>query len=271
MRKLIITSLLSLSLCFVSFCKSTPSDKERAQKDLYFIALLTFFQNQQSLDYVDCFGWTNGPNPTYFLVPYYYTFALNSGNFQNIIIGDSSMDISTRYANFIDPTKTYSYAVAGNTSCDMRSQFSIGQNALGKYNGAIQAIAQPQFVLIATAGGNDMLQSMPNSLVIKNNKDLVDKARLRFPLAKIVVVGIHPTQVAYGNANKVVTNTAIKDYLTASVSNSCYLDPKSLFSGTGSVEGGAAEASDLLDSIHYNQAISFALKAALQTNCGISL
>lgn len=267
MRKIILILTTTLLLSFncsainnVLYPKTTL--REEAKKDLMIIALLTLLSQPQSLDYAECYSYRNmpGPNALYFTAPYYPTFFLNTSSYTNFVLGDSTMDISIRYTDdpstvavndgFITPSRTYGYPVGGNTSCDIQAEFAT-----------IRA-PEPQFILIATAGGNDIASATPvsNSDTIKSIQSLLHKTRDRFPHATIIVVGIHPTGLAYVNANKVFINNGTKNYVN-NMTNAYFYDPLPLF---GVAEGQASNPVDMLDSIHYAKNISFALKNALQ-------
>lgn len=271
MKKILIPILAVIAFSFSSCMNHHTSKREELKKDLQWIAFFTLISNPNSTDAFGCSA--IDPNALYFTPPYYPTYITKSGYVKNIIISDSTFDISVRsYSGYIDPSITYHYGVSGNTSIGMCSQFAVSQNILtGMYNGAIQNIFGVDTVIISTAAGNDMLRGDSNSNIISNLKNLVDKVRSRFPNAKIIMVGIHPTLVTAGNLNKGTTNTAIKNYLL-NMSNTCFYDPGPDPSVFNKPEGVASDPSQMLpgDSIHYNQTISFAIKSRLQVLCGVT-
>ena len=195
----------------------------------------------------------------------------DTAQYQNIIIGDSTMDYSVNFEKmlndqwlkenygipdgyeFYNETVTQSVAVAGNTLCDMIMQM-----------GAIHS-QNPANIIVSTAGGNDVGHQTPNAKVIETGQAFIDKVRSRFPSAKLTMVGLHPTLIDYGNQNKATTNSGIRDYLL-SLTNTCWVDPLSLF---GVAEGAAANTADLIDSVHYRPSISLAVKAKIQSDCGV--
>lgn len=210
-----------------------------------------------SFDQPACLQYMGPVNAIFFGASYGPYYASVYQNHQTIILGDSTMDISSRYSGWLDPAKTMSYAASGNTSCDMSAEMR-----------AIQGTVSPTSVLIAMNGGNDIAgQRATIAQSIQSNKDLIDKVHARWPWARIVVVGIHPTEVTYANQNKATVNSAVQAYL-ATIPNTCYYNPLPLF---GVAEGQAAPTGLMLDAIHYNQSVSFALKSALFTNCGLAL
>lgn len=207
-----------------------------------------------SFDTPPCLEYLAPVNAAFF--KYQQGFLANTGG-QTIILGDSTMRISGTYSGWLDPSKTFNYAVEGNTSCDINAEMR-----------AISPFVNPTTVLIATTGGNDLAgQRAANAQITQSVKDLIDKVRARWPGAKIDAVGIHPTQVSYANNNKAAVNSAVQSYL-AGLSNTCFYNPLPLF---GVAEGQAAPVLKMLDSIHYNETVSFQLKAALVTACGLTL
>ena len=178
--------------------------------------------------------------------------------YTTVILGDSSMDFSRQALGFYNSTRTQIAAVMGNNFCDMNVQMK-----------AIRT-TEPANIVIASAGGNDLLAKRSNAAIIESGKILIDKVRTRFPAAKIIMVGVHPTLNAYANANKAVTNNGLKSYMNT-LSNTCWVDPLSLF---GVNEGEAAPADLMLtefDDIHYNQAVSLGIRDLISGNCNVSL
>ena len=216
----------------------------------------------------DCSSYSGAFNTLYYARPVFWE---DTTQYQNIIIGDSTMDFSVNYEflkddpllatnyeipadyDFYDNVNTQSVAVSGNTLCDMIMQM-----------GAINT-ANPTNIIVSTAGGNDIGRRISNDNVITSGKAFIDKVKGRFPESRLVMVGLHPTLVDYGNQNKATTNSAIRDYLLTK-DNTCWVDPLSLF---GVAEGSAANTADLIDTIHYKPAISISLKQKIKTDCAV--
>lgn len=184
----------------------------------------------------------------------YKLWMYNTNQYPIITAGDSTFAISSSYAGWLNSNTTVSVAVVGNTLCDMVDQI-VAINA-----------KSPNFIIVSTMGGNDYLQFSTQANVISTAQELIDKLNSTFPNTKIILVGLHPSLNSYANANKDASNTAISAYLTANIpaARRCFYDPMPLF-GVG--VGQAAPASMMMDSVHYNFAMSFSIKYAIQTNC----
>lgn len=193
------------------------------------------------------------PNGLYFTGDYYFRFHGDQRQYTNVVIGDSTMDISSRYPNFLSE-KSQSVAVSGNRLCDMVIQTP-----------AINT-ANPKNIVISTPGGNDLLQQADQAYIFTYIDFLVDKLRSRYPEAKISVVSIHPTLLSYGNQHKAPINDHAKNKIESI--GGCFLDTLSLF---GVSEGEPAPSDKIVDSIHYNQTMSFMIKDNLKTVCGVDL
>ena len=50
--------------------------------------------------------------------------------------------------------------------------------------------------------------------------------------------------------------------------NTCFVDPKSVF---GKADGEAADSSQMIDEIHYNETMAFGIKTLAQNQCSITL
>lgn len=236
------------------------SKKEELKRDLSIIAWLTWMTNPDAFDESPCTQIDPNPNPLYLQSPYYFTFVTNTTVSQNIIIGDSTVDISRTYSGWLNPTTTYSYAVSGNRLCGMNTEMR-----------AIKITTEPHFVLISTNGGNDALSGgFTNAQIQQNLVYLVDKIRARWVNTMIVLMLIHPTQLAGANAAKGAINTAAANYVN-SLNNTCVYNPGPDPLAFNKVEGQAADPSQMLDSIHYNQAMSFTIKSRLSAVCGLNL
>lgn len=175
-------------------------------------------------------------------------FMMDRNPYNTIILGDSTMDIAKRYSEFYS-VNTGFFAVSGNTLCDMLEQ--------------IPSIftPKPEYVLISTGGGNDAIRKIPEKLIIETGKQLILKLRNKYPKAKILLIGIHPTKLTYVN---MVRNT-INEALAAEVD--CYINPDEYFEVSGS---GEPAPNELIDSIHYTREKTMELKSGIQ-KCGAKL
>ncbi|WP_232225753.1 SGNH/GDSL hydrolase family protein [Leptospira broomii] len=189
------------------------------------------------------------------LPDYYGRVSSDTRDYANIIGIDSTMDISRQYGGFLNPSQSLSVAVIGNTACDAITQF-----------GAIKT-QNPQNFIISTADANGLLHGINNDYIVFTVQRLISKIRDRWPTIRIAVIGIHPTRNAAINNNKDYTNSKVGAYVQT-LSNSCYYDPMPLF-GVG--PGESAPTSLMLDTVHYNEAMSFQIKSMLQSVCGISI
>lgn len=263
MKKLLL-SLAVLCFSFLAACQSeSPEHKRKKQLKQILVLLAADYvvRNQVQYEQSSCSEYSPAPNIGY---PVYWpNFHNDVKQYNTVIIGDSTMDISSRYGGFLG-TGTQSVAIGGNTACDVITQLP-----------AINT-ASPSVIILSTNGGNDMMAGVSDSNVINTVTMLIKRLHQKYPSSKLVVVGVHPTLVAYGNAHKATVNTAVQNALNAEypASQRCYVNPLVLF---GVVEGAAANSSDMLtdssgkvDSIHYNQAMSFAIKNKIQTDCSIT-
>ena len=161
------------------------------------------------------------------------------------------MDFSTRLEGYLSTTSK-SFAVSGNTLCDMKEQLSSVQTP------------NPSWVIVATLGGNDILRRYATSNVIHSGNKLIEDIKTKYPSASIAGIAVHPTRVNYANQNRTAVHTALQPLLD------CYIEPDSLF--TYDTDGLPKEENFFADDpIHYNSTIAFKIKDALQTTCGINL
>lgn len=257
MKKFISSLLILLTASLCAPHHETAQEKQkRFFKDIIIaMAFQAAAQNPPQYEQSDCTKYSPALNVAYPL--YWPTFHADTTQYTTVIIGDSTMAINGSYAGF-NGAGTQNVAIGGNTSCDMITQLP-----------AINTIA-PSVIIVSTNGGNDMLAQVSDANVINTNTLLIKRLHQKYPNAKLVVVGVHPTKSTYGNAHKAAINTGTQNALNAeytTASQRCYVNPLTLF---GVAEGQAANDSDMLDSIHYNQAMSFSIKNKIQTDCGIT-
>jgi len=167
---------------------------------------------------------------------------------ENIIIGNSTMDIGRQVANFYDPNKTNNYGIGGNTACDMLLQMQFIR-------------CNPKNVIIASADGNGVLRGVPPEVSKNTIQKIINKSKERWD-AKVILVGIHPIKLVEGNQKKNQVNTLVRNI------SDCYIDMVALF-GVG--ENDLAPDSLMTDQIHYKEPIYTNLKNKILTQCGVSL
>lgn len=207
---------------------------------------------QEFYEYHSCMD-RSIPNPAYMLPQKYSYFKLDSKQYNNVIIGDSTMDFSSSYPGFLSPW-TQSTAVAGNKMCDIITQLA-----------AINT-EDPENIILSTPGGNDLLVGNSRKHVKNLIRDLVIRLNKKFPGAKITVVGIHPTLADQINSEKKYIN----DYVILQLENihGCYVDPLLVFQVR---EGERAPGVLMFDQIHYTREVSFLIKEAIRIRCGVVL
>lgn len=207
-------------------------------------------------DHEDCERYEGGMNPIYWNPAYYFKYAADWNAYSNgIILGDSTMDLAVNaYTGYITRAGIGAYPVSGNKSCDINMQLA-------------NVHAQPAFVWLSTAGGNDLLGGVSDSDSAKSINAMLDRVRVKFPQAKLCVILVHPTLVTYGNQHKAAVNALTAAHVSA-MGNAVSYNPLPIF---GVAEGQAAPASMLIDTIHPNQAATLLIRNAAQTACSVTL
>jgi len=257
MKKLCtILMLLIMTLFMINARCEDDSDKKRRERMLLAAWLIT----QPVYTPANCITYMQPLNPFYGLPDYYLRWKSDPTQYDVIIRGNSTMDISCRYDGFLSAT-TQCVAIGGNTLCDMTTQ-----------RASINTI-DPSAVIISSGGGNDVIRlvsgeyGITETNVYDNGVELVNQTRAEFQNAKIVWLTIHPTKNAALNAATTSINANLSAYVN-SLSNTCVVDMYALF---GKSPGEAADNSQMLDDIHYTQAMSFIVKDAVYNQCGVSI
>lgn len=252
-------------------CHVNSGNYSRRNKDdlLIPLALIYLIENQHGnppLEASECTAWS-GTNRGF--NSRYTDFRNDTKQYENIILGDSTMDISGRYEGFLDPKKTQNLAVGGNNLCDMNRQMFVIQTE------------NPSHILISTAGGNELIQDISLENRVRSLELLLQKVSERYPNTFVSLVGVHPTRIPELNIQRPEHNTAMKnafENFSGNINSPCWVNPLPLF-GDGSLgENDPAPASDMIilpggniDPVHYNQSISFALKSLLEDECNLSI
>lgn len=247
--------LFTILMIALMACSHPDHAKKLHQMELFGALVIS---NNIPLRNADCTKSTSPLNGLYGGSDYYGRISKETRNFSTIVGIDSTMDFSVKYDGFLSSI-SYSIAVLGNTCCDCLTQLDNVR------------IPNPTNFLIASACGNDIEKGLSKDQVVQNFTDLFKAVRVKYPLAKIPVVGVHPTGSQLATNIKDSTNADIKAFVLKD-SNSCFYDPMPLFNVAA---GQKANPSDLMNGdpnqIHYNQAMSFKIKSAIQSNCGVSL
>lgn len=260
-----LISILAGTTLLIS-CKPEKNDP---LDDLLFNAALIYLLTrpvQAPLFASQCAEYSGHPNSLYNNDDYYPRFRDDPVQYKNLILGDSTMDLTRFYDGFIDPSQTQNLAVGGNSLCDMERQM-IAINT-----------TEPENILISTAGGIDLLRELEEPLIENSLELLLDRIHVKFPAASIHVVAVHPTQISAVNVRRGDHNEAMKaiveSHESETAQSSCYFDPRELFTDDeGDPVGSTDPAPDehmiqlpdgSIDRVHYNQAMSFSIKSELE-------
>lgn len=247
-----------LVFCNILFCKSSSdnsdgqdsgTNSDERTKLEYLQLLLNAASAPGSLQPAYCITYSMPLNWLYFLPAYYYTSHADLKQYQTVIIGDSSMDYSSRYPGFMG-VNTQSVAVQGNKVCDMVTQLP-----------AINTV-YPQNVVVSTMGGNDIFDGVPN--IEESHRELFNALKERFPSARIIAIGIPPSKDAGMNSRRsAVNNSAIAVLQQVyQPSQFCYVDPEQVL-------GNPPNPYAFLDDVHYSPVGAFAIKTLVQDVCGL--
>lgn len=236
-------TFLFIALIFLA-CQ--PKEKDPVP-DLIFLSLL-MQQNPTIYDSAEC-QLFYPLNPIYVSAGYAQRFMNDGKQYENVVLGNSTMDISRSFPGFHDPNRTQINAVGGDTLCDFRSRFP--------YSIRTQS---PENIVVSTAGGNDILRNIPLPRIVSTFEDFHSNLRSRFPSSKLSYIEVHPTFV--DSANKVRKN--LSSQLREISSGSCWVNPDPCFSDP-------LKDSEMLDAIHYNQSSAFCIRNLLKNQCEVEL
>lgn len=182
-----------------------------------------------------------------------------SKKYTSAIVGDSSMMYSETVLRFFNPLETKSIALFGNTLCGMIIQ--IQKSYISSEN-------DPQYILTASMGGNDLLRGSDPFSVGNRGILLIDAMVKSFPEAKLTFVLVHPNLVHYVNYSKNISNAIIVEYVShLNNSNVCIIDPTSEIFHIGPKED---PTSDMMrDAVHYSSEVSMKIKLLAVSKCGM--
>lgn len=249
MKKLIL--VVTMLLCLVT-CNKNPPPIEGAKKTIRDFAFN--LANISAKDSKHCRSYTSPAygNILWYSDTYKYKIEADFTQYKGIIMGDSTMDIASRYVGYINPSVNQSVAVSGNTLCDVIEQ----GNAVRTVN--------PEFVIVGSLGGNDLLQGVPGKLIVQTAKEMVDLFGIRFPATRKVGILIHPSNNIIGNEYKSYVNDRVKQY--SEDRGWCIIDPADLM--TLGIDG-KPRPDQMIDNIHYSYSVTLSIKAEIANKCGI--
>jgi hypothetical protein len=224
-------------------CQNTKADHP-TKNDLLLLAAL--YNYQQSQTNGDCKSQYKSMNSLYstYAATEFVNYPVNC---ENIIIGDSTMDLARSTSNFYDKTKTLNYSISGNTACDYLYQME-----------AIKCY--PKNVLIATGDGNGVLRKISNQVSIDTMKKVVTRVKEKWN-ANTIIIGIHPVLLTNENIAKNPVNAGVSQLVP------CYINPLPIF---GVTENEPPDSTLMLDQIHYAQSIYPKYKTQILNQCGLT-
>jgi hypothetical protein len=234
--------LLALILIFVS-CKH-----ENKNKNEELIKHLIVLELYQRIQVKPCREYYGQPN-SMLMFPEYYDKFMNTNSFTNLVLGDSTMDISTRYTDYLS-SNSYSLAIGGNTACDVLEQMSL-------------IAIKTDNVIFSTNDGNGGLRNVDVNKIRETNNEVVRSIKEKLKPKIIVVVLLHPTMLSKLESKRQVINANfINDNKDV-----CSILPDELFT----LVNGLSTELDMIDTIHYNQRISFGIKDLILKKCNVGL
>lgn len=245
-----VSPVIRISLFFIilHFISCTAEKPKLSRNTVLALGAVSALNSYNS----DCRNYSGKTNPLYTLPDYRQKFLqYRTASYKNLVIGDSTMDISSRYSGFLS-SNSVSLAVSGNTLCDMAEQYE-------------DILPLTDSFFISTGGGNDLLKKISLDR-IENSANRLFSILKKKAGGKGAVAGIHPTRIDDANRDRVELNRRIQKLAESysicfiSAENLIRLDPD-----------GKASQEDMLDSIHYNENISFAVKSRLSSVCGLTL
>lgn len=239
------SQLLCMVFFFCLFFIGCQNSKTHHPTKNELLLLAVAYNYQQSQNSSDCKTQYKNLNSLY--QAYFNTEFVNyPTSCENIIIGDSTMDLARTVTTFYDKTKTYNYAVSGNTACDYLYQME-----------AIKC--NPKNVLIATGDGNGLLKKVASGTSIDTMKKVTARIKEKWN-ANIAIIGIHPVLLTNENIAKNAVNAGVSQL------GYCYINPLPIF-GVG--ENDPPDSSVMLDQIHYNVSVYPKYKAQITSQCSI--
>lgn len=248
-----IAILIFTFMCAIG-CTSNHADSKESNNENSDLAMLQRIQillNLNAYHLSPCLEYSMPVNIFYLTEWYYQRFNADQTQYKNIIVGDSSMDYSSRYPGFMGP-HTQSVAVQGNTVCDMVTQIP-----------AINTTS-PEAIIVGTMGGNDILHGIVLAHISQSHRELFSYLKVKFPSTKIVALGIPPTSSNLMNSLKGQINASAFSTLQSIYppGQFCFLDP-------AAVIGEPPVVGTLIDTIHYSPFGAGLVKGLVFNVCGV--
>jgi len=200
----------------------------------------------------------DGINPLYLSAPYFPRFQRDQRRYATVIIGDSTMDMNAALPGWLDPGKTQSVAVPGNSLCHYISSFRKSIHT-----------RSPRTILVGSLGGNDMREGASAKKLVRLTRLLARELKRTFPGARLVGVSVHPVRLPSMNRISALVNPAIRRAWLEETGG-CWLETRPLFRIAPHRPAGR-EHMRPGDFIHYNRTIAFRLKKALREKCNLTL
>lgn len=235
---------ICISILFFLFC--SPNSNREKENNLFLLGLI-HLENSNVYEFASC-QTSYQLNPVYISGGFAERFLTDFKTYKNVFFGDSTAAFYSEFPNFLDPSTTQNNATPGDTICDYRSRFKKSIRS------------RPENIVISTAGGNDLLKKVPNSLIIETFKDFHRSLKLHFPFSKITYIEVHPSFVDYANSER----KSIASQMRIHSQDACWITPDSCFSDP-------LLPSELLDTIHPNKGPAFCIKNLVLNHCGVLL
>jgi hypothetical protein len=247
LQKICIVVLLIISVTFNSCTDNNRKKSEKQLKDLFSMLLVIEIYNR--IQVKPCREYYGQPN-SLLLFPEYYNKFLNSNKYATLVMGDSTMDISTRYNGYLS-VDSYSIAIGGNTACDVLEQLSLVSMTADN-------------IVYSTNDGNGGLRGVDIDIIRRTNNEVITAIKQKLKPSKIVVVLLHPTMLRnFDSKRKLVNKNFVDDNPDV-----CSILPDQLFTLDSN---GLPSSGDMIDSIHYSEKISFGIKQLIKDQCSINL
>ncbi|NCN11584.1 MAG: hypothetical protein GW938_17235, partial [Leptospira sp.] len=167
--------ILLLSSLIILSCSNQDNAKKR-ERDL--LLGLFLVQNASVYEQADCQLYYQ-LNPAYVAGGYAERFISDRNQYEVIIVANSTIDISHKYPGYHDPARTQINATSGDTLCDYRSRVGKSINT-----------TNPQAIVTATVGGNDLLRAISNERIVETFRDYNSNLQTRFPSTKRIYIEV---------------------------------------------------------------------------------
>ena len=233
-----LKTILILSLVLAIGCTDNQKKEERKKQQAFLVGYIMGcqFSSANSL----------------FVDPYYGKYISDRKQYRFLLLGNSTEDIACNSFPGYKGSETGCFPVSGNKLPDMEAQLCV------------LSTATPEWVIIGTMGGNDLLGQVDDSEIIRRGKSLIDATDRKYPNAGKIFIRVHPTRVDYANAHRGKTNSEISAYAISKGWK--VVEPDSCFQVDSD---GRALQSNLLDAIHPNSEAMFCIKNKIKSDYGV--